>query len=501
MLASTRVIRFVENNMKVPTGPKAGEPMKFVPYMKAFTKGALRDDVSIAVLSVARGNAKSAMSAAIAVAELFGEISDQPRREVLLAASKRDQAEVVWTYCLDLIRSMGDDVQERIKVRYSPKLEIELDGEHKIRAIAADGGGILGTSPTLVVMDERAAWPEPKGTTLENALLTGVLKRSGRTLIISTSAATDQAAFSRWLDEEIPGVYRQEHRAPAGSQPDDIKAIEAANPGAKYGVAPSLKELQGSAQRAMARGGSTLSAFRLFHLNERVSDVELEPVVSVDEWLRVESDEPTSREGEVIVGLDLGGAASMSAAAYFWPLSSRLEVNGWFPTTPDLNDRGQKDAVGDRYVRMSKEGSLTVLGGETVPIKEWLGEVFAKVSDQKIAAVVFDTFKESEIRDGLAANDIQCRQVMRRFGPFHGGEDLERFRREVLGEHLSVSPSLLMRSALSDAVCRRDGQLNPCLDKGRSLGRIDPVSAAVLAVGEGSRVLARPKRGGRIGWG
>ncbi|WP_171060676.1 terminase large subunit domain-containing protein [Poseidonocella sp. HB161398] len=501
MTVSGDVIRFIEGELKIPTGPKAGQPMKLAPYMKQFIRGSLKKGISISVLSVARGQAKSNMSAAIAVAELFGVFSDQPRREVLIAASKRDQAEVVWTYALDLIRSMPDEVQERITVRYSPKLEIELDGEHKIRAIAADGAGILGTSPTLVIMDERAAWAEPKGSRLESALLTGVIKRGGRTLIISTSASSDQHPFSLYLDEDAEGVYRQEHRAPAGCQPDDLDAIMAANPGAKYGIGPSLKDLQASARRAMKRGGATLTSFRLFHLNQRVTDVELEPLVSVDDWLAIETGDLPPREGEVVIGLDLGGSASMSAAAFYWPMTGRLEARGWFPSRPGLLDRGQHDGVGRRYMEMQREGTLSLLGDATVPIAPWIEEVIAHVADEAVAAVCFDTFKQSEICEGLAKVDVRARQVMRRFGPFDGGEDAERFRRAVWDQTLCCAPSVLMRSALSDAVCRRDAQLNPCLDKGRSLGRIDAVSAAVLAVGEGSRMLGRgPAKKVRMEW-
>lgn len=497
MKASTRAIRFIERNLKVPTGPKAGEPIRIVPYMRAGINALCRKDTNIVAMSMARGNAKSCWAGTVAVAELFGQFNDQPRRDVILAASKRDQAEVVWTYCLDLIRSMPDDVQDRIKVRYSPKLEIELDGEHKIRAIAADGAGILGASPSLVVMDERAGWPEPKGTRLENALITALPKREGKCLIISTSAESDQHPFSIWMDQDSEGVFRLEFRAPPGSAPDDAKALAEANPGSRYGVGPSIKSLQRAARRAMQRGGSTLSSFRNLHLNERIADSSLEPIATVDEWSEVETDKLPPREGEVVVGLDSGGSASMSAAAFFWPMTGRLEVRGWFPSRPSLTDRGQKDAVGRRYLEMQREGTLSLIGDATVPIVPWIGEVLAHIEGEKIAAVVLDTFKQSEIGDGLRAANLRARVVLRRFGPFDGGEDLERFRRSVFDRSLRIAPSMLMRSAMSEAVCRRDGQLNPCLDKGRSLGRIDAVAAAVLAVSEGSRMLARPVQTGR----
>ena len=120
MKASTKAIKFIET-LRIPTGKKAGAPMKLAQYQRRFIRGAFAEGIRVAVLSVARGNAKSATVASIAVAELFGVFNDQPRREILLAAGKRDQAEVVWTYCLDLIRAMPVEVQEHIKVRYSPK--------------------------------------------------------------------------------------------------------------------------------------------------------------------------------------------------------------------------------------------------------------------------------------------------------------------------------------------------------------------------------------------
>jgi phage terminase large subunit-like protein len=62
MKASTKTIRFLET-LAIPEGPKAGELIKLAPFQKQFVKGALADDVNVAVLSIGRGNAKSALSA------------------------------------------------------------------------------------------------------------------------------------------------------------------------------------------------------------------------------------------------------------------------------------------------------------------------------------------------------------------------------------------------------------------------------------------------------
>src|SRR3546814_21065550 len=83
-------------------------------------------------------------------------------------------------------------------------------------------------------MDERGHWPLDQGDALEHALLSGLGKRGGRALIISTSAPDDAHPFSKWLDEEQAGVYRPEHRPAPGLPADDVESLLLANPGAKH---------------------------------------------------------------------------------------------------------------------------------------------------------------------------------------------------------------------------------------------------------------------------
>jgi phage terminase large subunit-like protein len=78
-----------------------------------------------------------------------------------------------------------------------------------------------------------------------------------------------------------------------------------------------------------------------------------------------------------------------------------------------------------------------------------------------------------------------------------GGEDCERFRRACFDSKVKASPSLLLRSAFSDAVVLRDPSNNLKLAKARSTGRIDAAAAAVLAVAEGARIAGRPAKAAR----
>jgi phage terminase large subunit-like protein len=502
---AAKAIGFLER-LEVPEGPLAGQRLKLAPFQSQFVEGALADGTSLAALSIGRGNAKTALSAGLALGALLGEWDQQPRREIPIAARTRDQARVAWNFCCAFARSLPDEIVSQLEFRRQPRYEIEYTGDgggHILRAIAADGKSALGTAPTFALLDERGHWQSDQGNELEHALLSGLGKRGGRAVIISTSAPDDAHPFSRWLDEEQQGVYRQEHRPAPGLAPDDSESLLIANPGAEHGIGASLEWLQAQARRAIARGGSTLNSFRLFNRNERVSGESRDLLLTVDEWLACETDDLffAPREGPVVIGIDLGGSASMSATAFYWPATGRLECQAWFPGKPGLLDRGQSDGVGSRYLEMANRGELFTLGDATVPVAPWLGEVIRRVEGEQIAAIVADRYKQSELGEAITKANIRAPIIWRGMGFRDGGEDIERFKRACFDGRVKARPSLLLRSAFADAVCLRDPANNPKLAKARSTGRIDAAAASVLAVAQGARIAGRPeKRARTVQW-
>lgn len=501
---STLVKRFAKT-LSVPTGRLAGEAIKLAPYQNRFIDGAFSEGVNVACLSVGRGNGKSTLSAILALGELLGAWSNAAEREILIAAKTQQQAQICWHYVASFIRTLPEDVQKRVTIRRQPRFEIQYDddnGPHILKAISADGKSALGTSPTLAILDERGHWPLAQGDELEAALLTGLSKRDGKALIISTSASNDQHPFSLWLDRNAPGVYRQEHRPEPGLAADDVASLIEANPGTKYGIGPSLQRLKEDAALAMERGGSALSRFRLLSRNERVQEDNRSVLLPVEDWLRCETDDLPPRQGSVVVGLDLGGSASMSAASFFWPETGRLECTGTFPSKPGLEARGQNDAVGDLYCQMQMRRELTVMGDRTVPIVEWLASVLSHVVAETVACIVADRFKASELGEALDKAGNCAPVIWRGMGFKDGSEDVERLRRFVFDGRVHVSESLLLRHAFSEAVVQIDPAGNAKPVKGRSMGRIDAACSTMLAVAEGARMVTRPPvKGGRVAWG
>jgi len=455
----------------------------------------LADGINIGVLSVGRGNAKTSLSSALAVTHLAGDWEPQRQREVVIAARTREQTQTAFNFARSFIEANPEMLARVIAIRKSPMLEIEMDGPdgpHRLKCLPSTGKAVLGGAATLAILDERAAWMESRGDELEMALLTSLAKRGGRALIISTSAASDDNTFSRWLDEPPEGCYAQEHRAPDDCKADSVRAIRAANPGIKDGIIDEA-QLVRAARQAIQRGGPFLASFRNLHLNQRVETAGHELLLDADVWARCETDEQAPREGPVIVGLDLGGAASMSAAAYFWPASGRLECLSWLPSEPSLATRGMNDGVGARYVQMAERGELHLIGARSVPVKEWIVEVLANVEGQTVETIVADRFKQSDLADALDGAGYRGSVLWRGNGFVDGGTDVEQFRRLAHDAKISAPISLLLRSAFSDAVCKRDPSFNPKLDKVKSRGRIDAVSATVIATAAGYRSMMRPE--------
>lgn len=486
-------IRFIET-LKISEGPKAGRRLVLAAYQKAFIRGALDPANMVAVWSVGRGASKTATSAAIALAAIMGVWTDTPKRDVPLAARNRDQAKTAFAFIVGFVEGLPKKEREKFIIRRGSRLEVEYTGRSGgiARCIAADGRSILGGAPCpIMILDERSAWDSAKGDALENALLSGAGKRGCTALIISTSAADDTNAFSRWLDAPPPGTYVQEHRPAPGLPADDLPSLLIANPGASEGIGASSEWLLAQARRAIARGGSALSSFRNLNRNERVSTESRSTLITTDQWLACEVDELPPRDGPLIVGLDLGGSSSMSAWANFWPQTQRLECYGAFPGSPSLLDRGQNDSVGDRYEQMQRRGELMTFGANVVPVDRFINAMLAKLDGYPIATIVCDRYRQAEFLEALAKTSVRVAPTFRGQGWLSSGEDCERFRQFVFDQRVRSKPSLLLRSAFADSVVLIDPTGSAKIAKGRATGRTDAAAATLLAVAEGSRLLAR----------
>ena len=153
----------------MPEGPLAGRGCAgAVP--SAVCGGRARDGLSVAALSIGRGNAKTALTAGLALGALLGEWDQQPRREIPIAARTRDQARIAWNFVAGV--SPGrcrTTCKGSSHFAGQPRYEIEFAGDgggHVLRAIAADGKSALGMAPTFASWTSAGTGRPIKATSL-----------------------------------------------------------------------------------------------------------------------------------------------------------------------------------------------------------------------------------------------------------------------------------------------------------------------------------------------
>ena len=354
-----------------------------------------------------------------------------------------------------------------------------------MRCIGSDPSGAHGLAPVLVVGDEPAQWP---GTTSEKmlaALRTSMGKIDGARLI---ALGTRPADSSHWFQGMLDGgcSYAQSHAARETDPPFHRRTWLRANP--SLPIMPALEKRIRQEAADARRDPSLLAGFLALRLNGGVDDTLQATLLDAGTWERCEG--KAERRGPFVLGVDLGGSASMSAAAAYWPASGRLEAFGVFPREPDLRERGLRDGCGRLYMDMFRREELILAGGRVADVAGLLGEVVKRWGAP--AAIACDRWRVNELRDALdAARFPRCPLIERGQGFKDGGEDVNDFRTATLRGRVAPERSLLIRSAMGEARVAMDAAGNAKLMKfgagKRSRGRDDAAAAAVLAIAVGER--------------
>ena len=191
------------------------------------------------------------------------------------------------------------------------------------------------------------------------------------------------------------------------------------------------------------------------------------------------------------------GSASMTALAAVWPRTGRIEVWGAFPSIPNLAERSHADGQGDVYPRMRERGEIAVYEGRVTPAAAFLQDCAARLSGERVVMAGADRYRKAEAMDALSAAGVSWPMQWRGQGASataDGSADVRAFQRLVLSRTLRTTENLLLASAIAESSIRRDVSGNPAIAKAREHGRIDALSAAVIACGLAERVIAQPQR-------
>lgn len=220
-----RVCRWIERWCVVPRGFGARKPMKLAKFQRDIVRATFADpSVRSTVVSIARGNGKSGLAAAVALWGLF-DVEDS---EVLLVAADERQAMRLLDTCRRMVE-LQPELAERV-VPYQDRL-VCPSTNGVLRALPSKEAALHGWNPSLVILDELHLCTEETWTAVQSS----AGKRERSTLLaISTPAATRESVMYRLVEAgrtgSDPALRLVEYAAPAGCDLDDESAWKVANP-------------------------------------------------------------------------------------------------------------------------------------------------------------------------------------------------------------------------------------------------------------------------------
>ena len=452
----------------VPPGhPLAGEPMTLPDFAADFLRDGWTAHES--ALTCGRKNAKSAICGVLGLGYLVGPLRRNGFRMAIASVSKEKANEL-----RTQIQAIGEASNlKELNYRKSPypgKVE-SLTGT--IEVLSSDRTAGHSSSFDLVIVDECGLFDE-RCRELLAGLRSSVSAKGGR--IIHISVRGDSPLFDEILNN--PMTVTAIYEAPADCELTDRNAWAAANPG--LGSIKQIEYMEAEAAR-VAHVSSDESSFRAFDLNARLNPAK-EMIFSPDDLRACFVDELPARRGPVSLGLDFGEATSATAAFAIWPETGRCESWLAFGDVPTLRERGKVD--GADYVEMERRGELKTFDGRVTPVALFMADLAEDLAGCRVTKIAADGYKDSEVLDFLDRARLRWPREFRRVGAGKdGGRDVRCFQRLVLTRKLKMKANLALSTAIANSIIRRDGNGNPGLDKSKSRGRIDLLSAAVIAGG------------------
>lgn len=317
-----RRIKFIETYLKVPHGARERRKFSLQPFQKELIQGAYAPGILTALVSIPRGNGKTMLAAALALAEMFvGPYS----AEVLCVASNAEQAGHVLKYARQMI-ALSEELSQRVHV-YADRLYLP-ERDATLIPLPAEPGALHGWTPSLLVVDELHVVTEE---VWEAATSVDGKRLEQLTLAISTPASSPDSVMWRLVQHgrcgDDPAFYFREWTAPDGCAIDDREAWRIANP-ALVCPQPFLQEAGLSARCRSLRE----PVFRQLRLGQWVSGVDA--WLPWGAWEACEAPRQVSPDEPIVAAFD-GSASGDSTALVCCTLDGHLWVEGLWENPGD----------------------------------------------------------------------------------------------------------------------------------------------------------------------
>jgi phage terminase large subunit-like protein len=445
-----------------------------------------------AILSLARKNGKTALTAAIALAHLIG-----PERiengEIYSAANDREQASIVFRIAAQIVRA-DPELSEVLRVVDSTKTITNYGNGSFYRAISAEHGTKHGFNPSVVIYDELA---QAKGRLLYDVLDTSMgARREPLFIVISTQSNDPEHVLSRLIDDGLnsddPTIVCH-----LFAVPDDCPDIY--DPTVWKKANPALNDFRDLADfKALASKAKRMPAeepkFRNLFLNQRVSPVS--SLIPQAEWMACAAPAEFVDGEAVYLGLDLSSVNDLTALLMVSadPKDDRVRAFLWKPLDT-LAEHSQRDfgAGNRRYEEWNKDGHLLATPGRTIDKGMVATTVAELCSRYKVLGLAYDRWRiedllkefdrigfraheEGEQGDGLKI--VKWGQGWQDMAPA-----IDALEKSVMERRLKHPSNPVLTWNIANTVARTDPSGNRKLDKNAARFRIDGAVALAMCLG------------------
>jgi phage terminase large subunit-like protein len=499
-----RVFDFFRTILRLNAGQFEGQPFELSAW-QAFVLGSIFGWVDadgarrfqVAYIETGKGNGKSPLAAGVG---LYMMIADQePRAEIYAAASKRDQAMILFRDAVAM-RDQSPALCGRVhKMGGDNPWNLSFAGSF-FRPIASDDNQ-SGPRPHCALADELHEHRD--GLVLE-MLRAGFKGRRSPLLFITTNAGFDRATVCWEYHEKARKVAegtQEDDRffsyvcaLDRGDAPFDDEACWAkANPNLGISIQPRYLRDQVAEARTMPSKESLVRRLHFCEWTDAASPwisgeawrgCEVEPEGEVLEWL-APAGEPLTLAVDLSLTTDL---SSLAAASDVWAgRMMRVAAEFWTPADT-LRERADRDAID--YPLWVRQGFLHAVPGSTLDYLPIAQRIAAIAAQRTVRAVVFDRYKMPYLRRaldelGVSLPLLEHPQTFVRLASsaLWMPESINQIERAVLEGRVSFWRNPVLTWCAASAVVTSDEQGSRIFSKRKSTGRIDGLVAATMAVG------------------
>ena len=485
--------RKAQRGLRFTEGARAGQLVRLEEWQRSFVAnlfGWVRADGTRryrrAFLYIGSGNGKSCLASMIA-AYMFEE-ETEAGAQVLTAATKREQAGIVWRHAC-LMLQQPTDWAARFQMLQARARRAPDDGS-LLMPVSADAGTEDGLSATCVLFDELH---RQNDTTLLNVLSKSQKKRREPVFIYLSTADTDRVSpcndevrMAREIRDNrgdptapgfnpyyLPALYECDEK----DDPKDESKWRKANP--CLGVSKSAAGMREDLVEALAKGAADLDDWVRYHLN--IVRKSSSAFIPMEAWDRcAEPFDPAILVGHgPILALDLSATTDIEAAVLHAVIGETHYVVGryWVAETAWKGRDLKNDTT---YRRWSEAGHLTLTDGDVIDDEQVIAEIMEWIAPFKVREIALDPWNALRYSNALQSKGFSVVAV--RQGVFTQNEPLKFLVQLVSKGRLRHGGDPVLRWMAKNADREVDKKGNWGLVKPRGDAKIDGIAALVTAL-------------------